>query len=188
MGGAVVEIGEQHVFERKLTAGLLEIVIGLGQNVGDRNLVGHGHDLLAQFVVRRVERNGEPIAWIRFGKSPHGLGEADGGNRDAPPADAEAVFARGFIERGSSASRFASGSPIPMTTMWLSRSSGPQALLELQHLLDDFAGREIALQAVEAAGAKDAAHAAADLRADADRAAAGVRPSPCPSLIGRGDW
>ena len=40
---------------------------------------------------------------------------------------------------------------------------------ESKHLLDDFAGREIADDAVQPAGAKHAAHRAADLRADADR-------------------
>ena len=42
--------------------------------------------------------------------------------------------------------------------------------LQPQHLLDDLAGREVAIDAVEPAGAEDAAHAATDLRADADRA------------------
>ena len=37
---AVVEAGQQHVFERQLPAGLLEIVVGLGQNIGERNLFG----------------------------------------------------------------------------------------------------------------------------------------------------
>ena len=38
-----------------------------------------------------------------------------------------------------------------------------------QHLLDDFAGREITLDAAQPARAEHAAHRAADLRADADR-------------------
>ena len=42
---------------------------------------------------------------------------------------------------------------------WLSRSSGGQQPLQPQHLLDDFAGGQIARDAVQAAGAKDAAHA-----------------------------
>ena len=48
---------------------------------------------------------------------------------------------------------------------------GAKQPLQPQHLLDDLAGREIAIDAVESAGAEHAAHAAADLRADADRAA-----------------
>ena len=42
--------------------------------------------------------------------------------------------------------------------------------LELQHLFEDFAGGEIAHQAVEAGGAERAAHRAADLCAQADAA------------------
>ena len=53
--------------------------------------------------------------------------------------------------------------------MWLSRSSGGQQPGQPQHLLDDFAGRQIAHDAIQAAGAKHAAHRAADLRADANR-------------------
>ena len=53
--------------------------------------------------------------------------------------------------------------------MWLSRSSARATVLQPEHLLDDLAGRQIALDAVQAAGAEDAAHAAADLRADANR-------------------
>ena len=47
---------------------------------------------------------------------------------------------------------------------------GGEQLLEAEHLLDDLAAGEIADYAVESAGAECATHAAADLRADADRA------------------
>ena len=40
----------------------------------------------------------------------------------------------------------------------------------MEQLLDDFAGRKVADHAIEPAGAEDAAHRAADLRADAGRA------------------
>jgi hypothetical protein len=48
---------------------------------------------------------------------------------------------------------------------WLEKS------LQAEHLLHDFAGGEIPIDAIKAARAEDAAHAAADLRADADRPA-----------------
>ena len=47
---------------------------------------------------------------------------------------------------------------------------GTEQQLQPQHLLDDFARREIPRHALEAAGTEHATHAAADLRADADRA------------------
>ena len=42
-----------------------------------------------------------------------------------------------------------------------------QQPLKLEHLLDDFAGGEVADEAVDARGTEDATHRAADLRADA---------------------
>ena len=169
---AVVDAGQQHVFERQLPAGEVEIVVGLGQDVGERNFL------------RRPARSGGGAR-----RSARGAKRPGGSGRRRRPAGASAlgrptveiVIRRALMPRPSSrlasssagkrASRFASGSPMPITTMWLSRSSGPKQPLQPQHLLDDLAGGEIALEAVEAAGAEDAAHAAADLRADADRAA-----------------
>ncbi len=46
-----------------------------------------------------------------------------------------------------------------------------QQKLQPQHLFDDFAGGEVALQPIQAAGAEHATHAATDLRADANGAA-----------------
>ena len=47
---------------------------------------------------------------------------------------------------------------------------GRQQVAGVDQLFEDLAGRQVADDAVEAAGAEDAAHAAADLRADAGRA------------------
>ena len=67
-------------------------------------------------------------------------------------------------------SRFASGSPMPMTTMLrqpLVRAG--QQVPQADELFEDLAGGQVADDAVEPAGAEDAAHAAADLGADAGR-------------------
>ena len=53
--------------------------------------------------------------------------------------------------------------------MWLSRSSALQQPLQPQNLLDDLAARQIPLQPIEPARAEHAAHAATNLRADANR-------------------
>ena len=71
---------------------------------------------------------------------------------------------------------------MPMTTMWRQtldagrRRCGVRAgqIAQPHQLLEDLADGQIALDAVEAAGAEDAAHAAADLGADASGAAAVV--------------
>ena len=72
-------------------------------------------------------------------------------------------------------SRLASGSPMPMTTTCVSRSSAGSRLRSAKQLLEDLAAGQVARDAVEAAGAEDAAHAAADLRADAGRPAVVLR-------------
>ena len=64
--GAIVEAGQQHVFEREPPAAALEIMVGLGQDIGQRNLLADRHDLAAQLVVRRVERHGQTVARRRY--------------------------------------------------------------------------------------------------------------------------
>src|SRR5262245_19049398 len=67
--------------------------------------------------------------------------------------------------------------------------AGQQAL-EAEHLLDDLAGRQIPLDAVQAARAKNAAHCTADLRADANAAALAIAEEytldPPAAVVGRG--
>src|SRR6185369_2070848 len=48
------------------------------------------------------------------------------------------------------------------------RRAGVLEMADVEKLRDDLAGREVALEAGEPAGAEDAAHRAADLRGDAD--------------------
>ena len=57
--------------------------------------------------------------------------------------------------------------------MCVSRSSGFGEVAQADELFEDLAGGQIAVDAVEPAGAEDTAHAAADLRADAGRVAVG---------------
>ena len=60
---------------------------------------------------------------------------------------------------------------MPITTMWLSRSSGASSSCSRSICSTISPVVRLRVDAVEAAGAEHAAHAAADLRADADRAA-----------------
>ena len=58
---------------------------------------------------------------------------------------------------------------MPMTTMCADRLVGRQEVAESEHLLHDLVSGQVPLNAFQTAGAEDAAHAAADLSADADR-------------------
>ena len=55
-----------------------------------------------------------------------------------------------------------------MTTRFVSRSSGGQEVPEPDDLLDDLPLGQVPLDPLQPAGAEDAPHPAADLRADAD--------------------
>ena len=58
-----------------------------------------------------------------------------------------------------------------MTTRFVSRLPGRQEVAQPDHLLDDLAPGQVPLDPLQPAGAEDAPHPAADLRADADRPA-----------------
>ena len=100
------------------------------------------------------------------------LGQADRGDRDPPDADAQPVAAGGHGQGRQQGvevqQRLAHAHHHHVAEPLL--PAGPEQPLELQHLLEDFAGGEVADHAVDARGAEHAAHRAADLRADADGA------------------
>ena len=167
--GRVVDTSEQDVFEGQPPAGGLPVAIGGGHHRRQADRLVDRHQPGPQVVVGRVQRHGQVVAGGEVGQPVDRRRQPDGRDRDPPLGDSQAVGSRATSRAGSSRSRFASGSPIPITTTWLSRSSAGSSGRQPQQLLDDLTGGEVADHAVDAAGAEHAAHRTAHLRADADR-------------------
>ena len=110
------------------------------------------------------------ILAVHLGQPADARRQADGGDRHPADADAQPVGGGGLGQRGQQRSRFASGSPIPMTTTWLSRSSGASRCWSCSICSTISPLVRLRTTPSMPAGAERAAHAAADLGADADRA------------------
>ena len=105
-------------------------------------------------------------------------GKPDRRYRHPPLADPQPLLGRAkSIKRGIRLSRFARLSPIPMTTMCVTVSSGRQEVAQAQYLLEDLVRAQVPLDSLEPAGTKNTANPTADLSAQADRAARSPRPS-----------
>ena len=62
----VVDAGQQHILERQPAAGDFEIPIGRGEDLGQADVLVDRHDLVAQLVVRSVQRHGQVIARVQL--------------------------------------------------------------------------------------------------------------------------
>ena len=87
---AVVDAGEHHVLDEHLAAAQLEVAAALGEDLLERIAVVHRHQLAAQRVVRRVQRQREADRLLDLvDEAAQARQPADGRDRRAPVRDAD---------------------------------------------------------------------------------------------------
>jgi len=142
------------------------------EQFGEGIFLVHRHDLLAHVVGGAVEREGEADLQRLIGQVADARGEPAGGDGDVPRADADAPVRvddfDGLDQVDVVGERFAHAHEDDVVDL------GFRGALGLEDLRDDFAGGEVALEALESAGAELAAVGAADLGGDAEGEAVGA--------------
>ncbi len=118
-----------------------------------------------------MERDSEVELVARLGQFADFFGQADSRDSDAPRTQAQTIFGGESIESREKVfevgERFTHSHHDDVGQFFISREKA----VEAQNLFENFARGEVTLEAQKAAGTEDAAHAAADLSADADGAA-----------------
>ena len=169
MRGLVVDALDEDVFESDVLL-LARGVVGAGfDQLGERILAVHGHDLRAHFVGRAVQGDGEADLAGLVGELADLRGEAARGDGDVARAEADAPRGIDDVNRAHEVSEVREGLAHAHEDEVAHAFAGETLCLD--ELAGDFAGRKVARKAVEPARAKLAAIRAADLRADAERAA-----------------
>lgn len=167
--GLVIDAGQQDILKRQPAIGDFQIAVSSSQNVGQADVLVDGHDLVTQRIVRCVQRHRQVVSRVQFTQAVQLFGQSHRADRDSPVTNAQAVVGARFVECWQQIVEV--GQRLPhshhhdIAQSFLRR----QPSLKQQHLFHDLAGRQIAIDAVEAAGTKDAPHGAANLSADADR-------------------
>ena len=95
----VVDPRQQHILKRQLPPREIKIVIRLGQDLRQRNLFAHRHNLPPDRFVRRVQRHRQPIPRPRLRQPPHRLRQPHGRNRDPPCTDPQPILAARLFQR-----------------------------------------------------------------------------------------
>ena len=176
---AVVHALQHHVFERDppRVAGRRVAPAG-GDQLRDRIFAVERHQLVAQLVAHRVQRHREIDAELRAG-AVHHRHHAGGGQRDAPPRQADALVVHHdghrlgdvlvIVQRLAHAHQH-DGREQARRLAFRARPLAV-AVARRHELADDLGGAQVAHQRLRAGVAEPAGQRAADLRGDADRAA-----------------
>jgi len=112
----VVYAGQQDVLEGHAAARSLEVLVGGCQHGGDADVAIGRHQAAPQHVVGGVQRDGQVILAVHLGEPADARWQPDRGNGHPPGADSQGAGAVAEARAAMRASRFASGSPIPITT------------------------------------------------------------------------
>lgn len=174
VGVRIVDALQQDVFEAEGFPGAQRVALAGGDEVLQVPLTSDGHDLLALFLVRGVEADGELRADFGLGELVNFGDKAGGGDGDAALAHADALWvnqeAGGFenvveIHQGFA---LAHEDHVHLAAMGVQAMGGG----DVEDLADDFAGCEVAFEAHESGEAELAINGAADLGRDAEGVAA----------------
>ena len=163
---AVVHAVEHQVLHEDVAAPVLVPAQAGVEHVAQRVALVHGHELGAQRVLGRVQREREPHRRALVGQALDPGQPAHRGDRRAATRWMPTSGSRS--QAASTASRFISGSPMPMNTAFVTGSvrrkwSAWSRISEV---------REVAAEAHPAGGAERAGERAARLARQAERAAA----------------
>ena len=139
-------------------------------------------DLVAQLIVRGMQRHGERHRQVLVGQLPHPGHHADSRYRESACADAQAVRVGGMDLADGRQHRLVVGHRLAHAHEYdIVDVSGPARQFacreppgRVMHLPDDLGCRQVALQAALTGGTEGAGHSAAGLRGDADRGAVAV--------------
>ena len=96
----IVYARQQHVLECDAAAGQREVFVGRRQDRGNAETAIGRHDLVTEFVIGGVQRDGQVVLTILLGQPADALRQADGGDRDPPRADAQTVAGGGLGQGG----------------------------------------------------------------------------------------
>ena len=166
----IVDPSQEDVFKSQFATGYLKVEIGCLEDRIDSDFLIDGDESAAEFIVRGVERDGQMESAVPLGQFSDGRGESDGRDGDSPGTDSESLGAtgpgQGIQDRIEVGQGFAHSHHHDVAQSFFGRESS----LQQKHLLEDFAGRQVSHDPVQAAGAEDTTHGTTDLAADADRA------------------
>ena len=129
------------------------------------------HELVTQLLGRRMQRHRESDREGRRGQPPDARDDPDRRHRHAARPEPKSPWMRSMA--GHRLSKLASGSPIPMNTMF-GQPAGPGRPRRDRDLLEDLARCEVTSEPGLAGGAEAARHGAAGLARDAHRGPVGI--------------
>ncbi len=164
MLGTVVDAVEHHVLDEDPAPAPGPVALAGGEDLRQGVAVVDRHQPRAQLVVRRVQGEGEAERHLAAGKAIDSRDPADGGDRGAPVADAEVGQQSAGREHGVEVHRRL---PHAHEDDVVDRLDAA----EVQRLVEDLVGAQVAAELHLAGGAEAAGQRAAGLRGEADRAA-----------------
>ena len=162
--GQVVDAVEHHVLDEDLAAAAGAVALAGGEHLGQRVAVVDRHQLRAQAVVGGVQGEGQADRHLALGEAVDPRHPADGRDRRAAVGDAEVGQPLAGGEHGVDVHRRL---PHPHEDDVVDRFDAA----EVERLVEDLVGAEVAAELHLAGGAEGAGQRAARLRGEADRAA-----------------
>ena len=163
--GPVVDAVEHHVLDEDLAAAARPVAVAGGEHLGQRVAVVDRHQLRAQAVVGRVQGERQADRHLALGEAVDPGHPADRRDRGAPVGDAEVGQPLAGGEHRVEVHRRL---PHPHEDDVVDRLDAA----EVERLVEDLVGGQVAAELHLAGGAEGAGQRAARLRGDADRAPA----------------